>query len=318
MTKTLRPLISAVAAWMLLTSGAVVGRQVAKPVEPVKPNKVATNPLNDALEQFIQHVGAAAAKGTLPKKPPKPAPVAVPIARLARPGLPPLQDQAAVLKELTDMFTPRLRPFVRAELHFIRLVCDPTTEQRRALTRDAEIVLQDVVKQMAGLQATLQQQGWNGEPFLDHEKLIRDGMAKSVNAHLSPEQRAGYAAEAAQRDAVRRAAVIETLVFNLERELVLSTDQRCKLIENLTTNWDNAWCVCLYQPNFQNGTSFPLPNPCVVPVLSKGQVEIWQGLVKPQLMYYGVRFGPFESNGDDLPLDEDFPAQDEPKPGPTE
>lgn len=318
--------IAAIVAGVVPTSTIVIAQQAATPAGTVRaeiktyakkaadppPKDDAFNALNDAVKALLKSVGVAPEA----RRDRAVAKEAVQAKRLMVPFPDTIRVVAVDPNALAREYIPQIRPFVRAELHFIRLVCEPTAGQRAGLVEAAEAVLKDTAKQVAVLQQQIQQGGWNGEPFPDLQTLIEGGLVKAAASQLTPEQCRRYDAESKKRAADRKRAAAEMLVIHLDRELFLSLEQRQKLIDRLIANWDDAWYSSVDQiPSLQNFRP-AIPNQTIAPILSKRQMDVWNGFPQNRSIRIGIQTGILGTQVDNLPLDEDFPPPEEAKSDP--
>ena len=210
---------------------------------------------------------------------------------------------------IIQQFLPQTRPIMRAEVHLVRTVCDPTEEQRAAIAREGERVLQDATREYAEAYHKMQQGQWNGTTAPpDMPKRIAEGIVEAVKAHLTPEQAARYRAEVDRRAERTKATAVNNLVAGLDEELLLSADQRAGLAESLSAHWDPAWCrrndFFMY-----GGAYFPsIPDKLIVPHLGETQKKEWAARQKLQ---YGVSWGFSNFLGNGLAIEEpdDAPGQ---------
>lgn len=200
-----------------------------------------------------------------------PAPRRAAVAAMVGPAVAVGQQEQLEAQALTQM-----RPILRAQLHFVRKVCQPTKAEMKLIEDDAEAILKEAAKKHAVFQQRQmqgqQQAGNNSSP----QKLLRDSFAKSVKTHLSPDQAARFQDEVDRQAADRRKAVVRKLVARLDRDLVLSAEQREKIFESLVFHWQDAWCpqleVFMYGDQF-----FPnIPDKHVSVFLNETQRKVWR------------------------------------------
>ena len=114
-------------------------------------------------------------------------------------------------------------------------------------------------------------------------KLLREQLAEIVGKSLRPEQIERYRRESEQRAASRKRAVVRYMVARADQTLVLSVEQREKLVLALTENYSDAWerAVSLWMNNVQYMPS--IPDAQIVPLLSENQKTVWRGIPKIEL-----------------------------------
>ena len=183
-----------------------------------------------------------------------------------------------------QQFTPQFRQLLNTEVHFVRTVCQPTREQYETIKSAGDVSLKGTVKKFAGLQRKMNEGIRAGQQpqWPDPRRLIADDLARSVQQTLSAEQAKRYQVELEKRAAARKRVALINLVVKLDKDLVLSAEQRNQLTERLNANWMDVWGqqleVFLYGDQF-----LPvLPDDQVLPILNERQKEIWKGTPKSQ------------------------------------
>ena len=196
---------------------------------------------------------------------------------------------------LEQQFLQQFRQLSKTELNFVRAVCQPDKEQDKKLKTASNAALKTAVKKFAEIQKKLQQGVRAGEQpeWPDPRKLMSDALLKSVKESMSAEQAKRYEVELEKRAAARKRAALLNFVAKLDKDLVLTADQRGKLTEALDKNWKDSWCQQLEV--FMYGDSyFPaLPDAQVIPVLTDKQKQIWNGIPKQQNQIWGWAGGGF-------------------------
>jgi hypothetical protein len=197
--------------------------------------------------------------------PPQKAPLKAPVAQA---------DEDLQVQMFIQEYGPRFRLLYKAELHFLRLVCQPTKQQFEKIAADGEPALQATMRQIA---ATWRRPGAN-DPS-DLHALIVPALVKAVRSTLSAEQSARYQKEIDQRAAAHKQAMVLLLVNKIDGILLLSAEQRLKLGEILQTNWNDSWNQEQWL-NFSNRSIPSLPDEKIVPVLTETQKQVWHGISK--------------------------------------
>src|SRR5262249_11767811 len=146
-----------------------------------------------------------------------------------------------------------LQSTLRSELHLARSICRPDAEQFGTITLAAERGLVEAVRQYVKQERVPRVAG-TSRVQADLDRLVAAGGAAALKGCLSPEQADRYAAEVAQRTEEQRQAAARNLVALFDKELLLSADQRHRMIEGLVSHWDDAWCPSL--EHFQYGLRF--------------------------------------------------------------
>lgn len=198
-------------------------------------------------------------------------------------------DAAAGGDPLEQQFVQQLRPLAKSELNFVRAVCQPNAEQSKKLKAASDAGMKTAVKKFAEIQKKMQQGVRAGqEPqWPDPRKLMSDVLLKSVKETMTEDAAKRYEAELAKRAAARKRAALLNLVAKLDKDLVLTADQRGKLSETLERNWQDSWCQQL--ETFMYGDAyFPaLPDAQVLPVLTEKQKQIWNATPKQHNQIWG-------------------------------
>lgn len=193
------------------------------------------------------------------------------------------------LDPLEQQFLQQFRQLGTTEVNFVRAVCRPNAEQSKKVKAASDIAVKTATKKFAEIQKKMQQGIRPGEQpqWPDPRKLMADVLLKTVKESFSEEQAKLYEAELAKRAAARKRVALVNFVARLDRELVLTKDQRDKLAEALNANWNASWEQQLEV--FMYGDSYmpALPDAQVVPVLTDKQKQIWTATPKQQNQIWG-------------------------------
>ncbi|MDA0284388.1 MAG: hypothetical protein O3B86_13640, partial [Planctomycetota bacterium] len=179
-----------------------------------------------------------------------------------------------VLKQFEQQYGRHFDQIVRTELHFIRVVCQPTRQQYESIASDSKSVRTKAVQEFAMIQQGMQR-GQTGSDNSDTRRPVVEGLLVSVKRHLSPEQVADYDREVADRNAARKEVAVLVTAAKLDRKLVLNPEQRTQVTQLLNDNWNESWAsapMLMY-----GGEQFPnLPDPKLMPILTASQKKVWQ------------------------------------------
>lgn len=192
-------------------------------------------------------------------------------------------QEAAMAQQFEQHFAPQFRQLYRTELHFMRLVCQPTKQQYEKIAADGEAALKTTLRNVA-LKARVLNEGRPAalEQF-DPRMSIADALAGSVRATLSSEQAARYQTELDQRAVTRKRVVLLNLVAKVDKVLILTTEQRDKLGAILEDNWKDSWNQTVFM---HGGHLFPrMPDMDIRLILTETQKNVWSGIQK------NVQFG---------------------------
>lgn len=196
----------------------------------------------------------------------------------------------AQVQQWIPQFTQQYQPILMTELNFIRQMCDLKPEQRPKIKAMGEASVKEVVRRLA------EQQGraMRGVNFVEREaapadprKFIRDALAKVLKETLTEDQMAKYTEEATKRTALRKRTAIQSAVALLDGTLCLTAEQRDKITESITANWQDNWEQWLMLSMY-GGQYFPtIPDQHVTTHLNVEQKSVWNGLQKVDFSFWG-------------------------------
>jgi hypothetical protein len=199
-----------------------------------------------------------------------------------------IANEVAVVQQFEQQFAGQFRQLYRTELHFMRVVCQPTKEQYDKIAADGEAALKATIKKFAGnMRGGIVGIAANES---DPREPIVEGLAKSVRATLAPEQAARYQKELDQRASARKRVILLNLVAKVDKVLVLTTEQRDKLVKILENKWPESWnqTQMLQVLTWGGSEHFAqkMPDGEILPILTENQKTVWRGIPKED-----VRFG---------------------------
>jgi len=195
-----------------------------------------------------------------------------------------------MIKQFEQQHGRQFRQLYQTELHFIRMVCQPTKQQYQQISADGETVLKSTLRKFAvahqkrrgGFRVAGAQSTQPNNP----RKLIADGLFRSVKIILSADQATRYQQECDRRDTARKQATVLNLLAHLDKDLVLTLEQRTKLREILDDHWNESWGETQRLTNLNH--YFPrLPNSRVLPILNASQKKVWNGVAKHGNVFFG-------------------------------
>ncbi len=234
---------------------------------------------------------AAKKQGRVEAKPAAKAKVAVK-AMVVQPARVAAQPAAAALDAQVAQYVRQFRPMFRAEYYFIRNTCGLNTDQRKQLARLGETAVKAAARRFVEAQQKMMRGGWRpSTDYPDPRNLVEQELARVMSPLLSHDQKSRYKAELEKRAASRKQVVIDNLVAKLDGDLVLSSEQRTRLVEALSANWKDAWGQSL-EMLMNIDSFFPnIPDQVVAPILTDNQKEVWRRIAKNSNVFWGFSFG---------------------------
>ncbi len=187
----------------------------------------------------------------------------------------------------------QFEPILKVELSFANRVCSLTDSERRKLIGSSNKWLDSYIKDYAQQGGQVQPQGvwFGGGPVqqpADPRQSIINGVGELVKKELPKEKTELYADECKKRtDFVQRMAVAG-LVTRIDKELILSGDQRDKLTKSLEEHWDKSWTPQMEM--IMHGMEMwpAVPDKWIIPHLSAAQQAAWSRITKQSgNMFFG-------------------------------
>lgn len=189
---------------------------------------------------------------------------------------------------------PQVKGIHKAELHFMRMVCQPTREQFEKVAADSEPALRASAEKLAALN----QNGMmivragrgvpEGDDQLDLPRQIADAVSKSVRKVLSVEQANRYDKELAERLEASNRVVVRGFVIKMDRLLRLSSEQREAITKLLNSKWkysaSRARMLTLGGDQY-----FPsMPDSEINQILTEAQKQVWSRVLNKGNISFGV------------------------------
>lgn len=185
-----------------------------------------------------------------------------------------------------------LKPYVNAELSFIKRVCRPTVAQMNKIVTEATKSyrgLADLINDEREGQAVMVMNGLarQNQPIRfvgpNQEQLSENPFVRIRNdaqAYLKPcvsdEQYQDYVDESKMRTDFERKAAIDIAIGYLEDRLALTEDQREKIFDTFMKSWDDIdiqWIqMYLHNPQFMPS----IPTDLIRKILTAEQKQQWQ------------------------------------------
>ena len=202
-----------------------------------------------------------------------------------------VQPAAAALDAQAAQYVQQFRPMFRAEYYFIRNTCGLNTDQRTQLARLGETAVKAAARQFVEAQQKMDARGWRpGTDYPDPRKLVEQELTRVMSPLLSHDQESRYKAELEKRAASRKQVVIDNLVAKLDGDLILTSEQRTRLVEALSANWKDAWGQSL-EMLMNIDSFFPnIPDQVVAPILTDNQKEVWRRIPRNSNVFWGFNF----------------------------
>ncbi len=191
---------------------------------------------------------------------------------------------AAFVQQIEQQYGPAFRYMYRAELHFMRIVCQPTKEQYDKIAADGEPAVKEALRKCA--EATRHN---NPNAQVDLRAPLVEAITKAVRTSLSAEQAARYQKELDRRAAARKRMVLRNLVSKVDKVLLLTKEQRQQLGEILEKHWAEVWNQTqMYMYGYNHFPS--MPDTEILALLTEAQKTAWHGVQKGQI-YFGIDVG---------------------------
>lgn len=201
----------------------------------------------------------------------------------------------------------QFEPLLRVELSFANRVCKLSDDQRRKVIAKSNKWLTKFSKDHAKQGGQLMiNGGWLGgrhQP-VDARESVQKGVAEVIGEELPKEQAELYAEECKRRAEFTQKVAIDNLVARIDKELVLSPEQREKIAASLTEHRDKSWAP---QPEmFMHGMNMwpNVPDQWIRPHLTATQQLAWSRIDKHSAHVF---FGGMGDDGqviDDIDLEE--------------
>ena len=200
----------------------------------------------------------------------------------------PVLDKNA-LKQFEARYGPHFDQIIKTELHFIRVVCQPTRQQYDALATDGKLIRTKVLNKFAMIQQGMQR-GIRDTSDNDTRKPVSEGLLESAKRHLSPDQVAKYDNELAERNTALKDVSILVTAAKLDEKLVLNTEQRSHVTRVLGENWNESWGSVQMMMN--GNRYFPnIPDQKIIPHLSATQKKVLRTLNQRNRVFFGFNVG---------------------------
>jgi len=195
------------------------------------------------------------------------------------------------VRNIEPQFRPQFQQLLYTELAFLRRVCKPAAkpfvEVAKAAKADLRLPLRRYVSSIYGMNRV------PGDTRAEPRLGIQEMLMPLVEAKLGPEKAALYRQECDKRTEARRHTVVVNLVAALDERLVLTVQQRTKLVQSLSANYENDWDQYLQMLTYRMQFCPSIRDESIVPLLDERQKIVWEQTPKQGR---GVFFGPIIQN----------------------
>lgn len=194
----------------------------------------------------------------------------------------------AMVKQMEQRYGKQLKQMYQSELNYLKDAAGPTKEQIDKISAAGEPSIRVAAKEIA-----LSMRG-RGDKDPDPRAEMARTIARSAKSVLSAGQYAKYRKEIDARTAARKRFIVLNLVAMTDRVLYLRADQRDKLTELLSANWDDSWNQTQLLM-YGGGQYFPpMPDAKILPLLTEPQKTVWRGIQKGNVRFGWGGFGGFD------------------------
>ncbi len=179
------------------------------------------------------------------------------------------------IRNLETAFRPQFEQLLYGELAFLRRACKPDAKPFAEVARAAKADLHLPLREYATWYVA-RQRGRGGSSPADPRSEMRKLLAPLVEAKLGPETARLYQQACDKRAEARKHAVVVNVVAVLDERLVLTAQQRAKLVQSLSANYENAWDQYVEVYGMNVGQIVPsIRDESIVPLLNEQQKAVW-------------------------------------------
>ncbi|HLQ47165.1 MAG TPA: hypothetical protein VK137_20645, partial [Planctomycetaceae bacterium] len=151
-----------------------------------------------------------------------------------------------------EEFAEQFRALLKVELSFLRAICLPTDEQFKPIAkagkRCVKTITESLAAEMKKKQLADRENDQEKLVAFDPRQRIQESLAESVRQTLSAEQWERYREELKKRNAFLKHVALQNVVAKLDDNLALTTEQRSKISESLSSHWQDDgtrfWLQC--------------------------------------------------------------------------
>lgn len=187
----------------------------------------------------------------------------------------------AVVRQLEAQMLPQFRQLLCVELAHLRRVCPMDAKSLAEIAKATKPGFADMVHKSAVSRYTGRRGSYLDAPdAMDPLSQVQNFLAPLAEAKLGQKQARIYRQESEKRAQCRKRAVVLNLVAAMDEHLVLTAEQREKLVQSLSANYQHGWeqflRVFSYNAQYLPGIRDDL----VVPLLDEKQKDVWRQVPK--------------------------------------
>ena len=179
------------------------------------------------------------------------------------------------VRAMLPQFQPQFQQLLYGELAFMRRVCKPEkksfAEVAKAANAGLKAPMREYILAMYGSQTIFN----NGASDADPRSAVGKLLLPLVKGKLSDEKYQLYVQERNKRDEAHQHAVVLNLVAGLDERLVLTTEQRAKLVQALSANYEHSWDQFFEVYGFGNQYLPSVRDKTIVALLDDQQKKVW-------------------------------------------
>ena len=207
------------------------------------------------------------------------------------PGVRAIEDQN--IRNLEAQFRPQFQQLLYVELAFLRRVCKPDAKPFAEVAKAAKAGLHVPLREYVVSRYGARRRGRGDSNAVDPRSEMQKLLMPLVEADLGPEKSRLYRQECDSRAEARKHAVVLNVVAALDERLLLTAQQRAKLVQSLSSNYERAWDPLLEGFAWGNQGYVPsIRDESLVPLLDERQKGVWDQTVKQNgQVFVGRVFG---------------------------
>jgi hypothetical protein len=204
------------------------------------------------------------------------------------------------IRNLEAEFRPQFQQLLYVELAFLRRVCKPDAKPFAEIAKTAKSQLHVPLHEYVVKVNRARSQQPGGSNAADPRAEIRKLLTPVVEANFGAEKARFYRQECDKRAEARKHAVVLNIVAALDERLVLTAQQRAKLVESLSAHYQRMWDPFLddlaenYLPSIRDEL--------IVPVLDERQKSVWEQVPKAESGDFdgGMAEGPLSDDATEI------------------